>query len=72
MDKWEFQPIGVVHSPHKYRFETPRQGAFSGSDGEIELYSPYAGDAITDLAGFERIWVIFCFYRTVIIFIDVR
>lgn len=62
MDKWEFQPIGVVHSPHKYRFETPRQGAFSGSDGEIELFSAFGGDAIADLAGFERIWVIFCFH----------
>lgn len=62
MEKWEFQPIGVVHSPHKYRFETPRQGAFSVSGGEIELFSCFGGDAIADLAGFERIWVIFCFH----------
>lgn len=62
MDTWEFQPIGVVHSQQKYRFETPRQGAFSGCDGEIELFSNFGGDAIADLAGFERIWVIFCFH----------
>ena len=62
MDKWEFQPIGVVHSAHRYRFETPRQGVFSASGGEIELFSEFAGDAIADLAGFERIWVIFCFH----------
>ncbi|MBE6358425.1 MAG: tRNA (N6-threonylcarbamoyladenosine(37)-N6)-methyltransferase TrmO [Lentisphaerae bacterium] len=59
---FNFKAIGVVHSRSKYRYEEPRQGVFSGSDGEIELYSPYAGDAITDLAGFERIWVIFCFH----------
>lgn len=64
MDKltWEFQPIGVVHTQQKYRFETPRQGAFSGCGGEIELFSAFGGDAIADLAGFDRIWVIFCFH----------
>ncbi|MBR7120939.1 MAG: tRNA (N6-threonylcarbamoyladenosine(37)-N6)-methyltransferase TrmO [Lentisphaeria bacterium] len=59
---FEFKPIGVVHSFQKYRYETPRQGVFSGCDGEIELFSEFAGDAIADLAGFERIWVIFCFH----------
>ena len=60
--RFEFEPIGVVHSEQKYRFETPRQGAFSGCDGEIELFSNYAGDAVSDLAGFGRIWVIFAFH----------
>ena len=59
---FEFKPVGVVHCASKYRFELPRQGVFSGCDGEIELFSSYGGDAIADLAGFERIWVIFCFH----------
>lgn len=64
MDKqrWEFESIGVVHTSQKYRYETPRQGVFSGCDGEIELFRPYGGDAIADLAGFDRIWVLFCFH----------
>ena len=59
---FEFRPIGVVHCTHQYRFEAPRQGIFSSGSGEIEIFAPYAGDAIADLAGFERIWVIFCFH----------
>lgn len=59
---WQFRTIGVVHSGQKYRFETPRQGVFSACDGEIELFPEYGGDAVVDLAGFERIWVIFCFH----------
>ena len=62
MQKIEFQPIGVVRCARKYRYETPRQGAFDGSDGVIELLPAYGGDAVSDLAGFERIWVIFCFH----------
>ncbi len=61
-ENFVFTPVGVVHSFQKYRYETPRQGAFSGCDGEIELFSNYAGDAISDLAGFDRIWVVFCFH----------
>ncbi len=61
-ESFEFRPIGVVHSFQKYRYETPRQGVFSGCDGEIELFSSFAGDAIADLSGFDRIWVIFCFH----------
>jgi tRNA-Thr(GGU) m(6)t(6)A37 methyltransferase TsaA len=59
---FEFRPIGVVHCRRQYRFEAPRQGIFSSGNGEIEIFAPYSGDAIADLAGFERIWVIFCFH----------
>ncbi|MBQ9787642.1 MAG: tRNA (N6-threonylcarbamoyladenosine(37)-N6)-methyltransferase TrmO [Lentisphaeria bacterium] len=61
-EKFEFRQIGVVHSRQQYRFEAPRQGVFASGDGEIEIFSEYAGDAIADLAGFDRIWVIFCFH----------
>lgn len=62
MQKFEFQPIGVVRSAARYRFEAPRQGVFNGGSGVIELLPAYGGDAIADLEGFERIWVIFCFH----------
>lgn len=62
MPKIELQPIGVIRCARKYRYEAPRQGAFDGSDGVIELLPAYGGDAVSDLAGFDRIWVIFCFH----------
>ena len=59
---YTFTPIGVVRCAQKYRFESPRQGVFGFQDGKIELLPAYGGDAIADLAGFSRIWVIFCFH----------
>ena len=59
---FEFHPIGFVRSCGKYRFEAPRQGVFNGIDGVVELLPEYGGDAIADLAGFDRIWIIFCFH----------
>lgn len=62
MDEIRFTPIGVVRTEARYRFEQPRQGAFGAAAGTIELLPPYGGDAVADLAGFARIWVIFCFH----------
>ncbi len=62
MQKIEFSPIGVVKCDARYRFEAPRQGVFNGGSGVIELLPAYGGDALADLAGFDRIWVIFCFH----------
>ena len=58
-----FKPIGVMRTGSKYKFEAPRQGVFSGSGGCIELLPPYRGEAVADLNGFDRIWVIFCFHH---------
>ena len=62
MESIVLTPIGVVRTGAKYRFEQPRQAAFSEADGMIELLPAYGGDAVADLAGFDRIWVIFCFH----------
>ena len=35
--KFEFEPVGVFSCPRKYRFETPRQGAFADNSGVIVL-----------------------------------
>jgi len=55
------QPIGIVHSPYKERFATPRQPTqHAGVSGRIELYSGRNLDqAIQDLESFSHIWVIY-------------
>ena len=60
---YTFEPIGVVRCGGQYKFEAPRQGVFSTSQAVIELESCFSGDAVADLNGFERIWVIFVFDR---------
>ena len=64
-NEYIFKPIGTVRTAGKYRFEAPRQGVFSTADGVLELLPEYGGDAIADLAGFDRIWLIFCFHLNV-------
>jgi tRNA-Thr(GGU) m(6)t(6)A37 methyltransferase TsaA len=57
------QPIGFVHSPFVEKAEAPRQATVgSGVAGTIEILPLYR-DALSDLEGFERIWVIFWFDR---------
>ncbi len=58
-----FEPIGLVHSPFSEQRGTPIQPACAeGSEGTIEIYPKYA-PAVADLAGFDRIWVIFLLHR---------
>ncbi|MBR2364926.1 MAG: tRNA (N6-threonylcarbamoyladenosine(37)-N6)-methyltransferase TrmO [Lentisphaeria bacterium] len=59
-----FKAIGYVRTSSRYRYEMPRQAAFSGVPAFIEWAKGeqrYA-EAAKDLAGFDRIWVIFCFH----------
>lgn len=59
------EPIGTFLSGASYKYEVPRQGVFSGGrQGKIELL-PHKGfeEALRDLQGFERIWVIFLFHK---------
>ena len=59
----EFKPIGLYRCPQTYRYEAPRQGVFSGNEGVVEL-NGNAGfeDALRDLPGFSRIWILFEFH----------
>lgn len=62
-DSFSFTPIGVVRSSGKFRFEAARQGVFSRNSGRIELLPGFNYEqALADLAGFERIWVVFVFH----------
>ncbi len=65
-----FRPIGVVHSPYTERFGTPRQPPITEQvlgdqtqAGVIELHRGHNFEqALRDLDGFERIWVLFVFH----------
>ncbi|NJL09715.1 MAG: tRNA (N6-threonylcarbamoyladenosine(37)-N6)-methyltransferase TrmO [Calothrix sp. SM1_7_51] len=60
------RPIGVVHSPYKERHGTPRQSEIQSAPSyyqparaRIELFSDIVPkEALKDIDGFERIWVI--------------
>lgn len=55
--------IGHVRSPFTEKADAPRQGVL-GAEATIELGGfPDIEHALEDLAGFERIWVIFVFDR---------
>lgn len=55
------RPVGVVHSPYRNHFDTPRQpGTAPPRDGWIVLRRGLQNLA-RDLRGFERIWVLFEF-----------
>lgn len=55
--------IGVVHSPFKAAAGTPVQPFCAGdAEGVIEVFDSYL-DALRDLEGFQRIWVLFWCHR---------
>jgi tRNA-Thr(GGU) m(6)t(6)A37 methyltransferase TsaA len=60
-----FSPIGVVRTPFPDRVSAPRQPAAArGVQGTIELLPGRDFEhALSDLEGWDRIWVIFCFDR---------
>jgi tRNA-Thr(GGU) m(6)t(6)A37 methyltransferase TsaA len=60
------KPIGVVHSPFRERMEAPRQpSAGRGETGTLELFAHSAFEhALSDLASFRFIWVLFWFHQS--------
>jgi tRNA-Thr(GGU) m(6)t(6)A37 methyltransferase TsaA len=58
-----FQPIGIIHSPHKKREETPIQPVYAqGIEGSIELFERYT-DGLRDLDGFSHIHLLYHFHQ---------
>jgi tRNA-Thr(GGU) m(6)t(6)A37 methyltransferase TsaA len=57
-------PIGVIRTPFKDRADAPQQpGAGSGVEGVITLYpGKNYEQALDDLAGFDRIWILAWFH----------
>ncbi len=68
MDTLTLRPIGVIRTPYTDRYRAPRQPgvAAEGREGVIELVAGMnLEQAVADLAGFERVWVIVWFHRNV-------
>lgn len=63
-DEILIKPIGILHSELRYRYETPRQGILAGKMiSFIQLNSNCNFEqAVKDLDGFERIWIIYQFH----------
>jgi tRNA-Thr(GGU) m(6)t(6)A37 methyltransferase TsaA len=66
-----FSPIAFVRSPYARRIDAPHQstvvaGTESGTLAEatIEFTEGFPTTAFRDLAGFERIWLVFVFHRS--------
>ena len=57
-------PIGFLQSYLKQRYETPRQGILAKDSKAIIMLNPKSNfeQAVKDLEGFERIWVIYQFH----------
>ena len=63
MSEMKLQAIGVIHSPFTQAKGTPIQPKFAeGSAGTVEVFEPFA-EALSDLEGFERIWLLYWFDR---------
>ena len=56
-------PIGIIHSPFRQATGTPVQPRAAKSvEGAVEVFEEYAA-GLKDLAGFERIWLLYWFDR---------
>ena len=57
-------PIGFLQSDLKQRYETPRQGVLAKGSSAVIHLNPKQNyeQAVKDLEGFERIWVIYQFH----------
>lgn len=59
----EVRAIGTIHSPFQNASGVPIQPAFAGeAEGTVEVFPEYE-EALADLAGFERIWLLYWFDR---------
>lgn len=56
--------LAEVRNPARYRYEKPRQAEFSNDGGaRVEFYSgAHFETALADLAGFDRVWLLFVFH----------
>ena len=65
------QPIAFVHSPYARRIDAPHQSTvvagtatLAAAAATIQFVEGFAETAYRDLAGFERIWLVFVFHRS--------
>ena len=59
-----FTPIGQFYSDARYTYDVPRQGVLAGDNvGVVRLEAQYH-EALAEISGFERLWLLFLFDRT--------
>lgn len=66
--KFEFKPIGIIHSPFKKKedIDTQKFANHQGFDsvrGELEIFKEY-GDGLKDVEGFSHLILIFAFHKS--------
>jgi tRNA-Thr(GGU) m(6)t(6)A37 methyltransferase TsaA len=60
----EFQPIGLIHTPHTKSGEAPIQPSRArGIRGTVEIYDDYV-EALADLEGFSHIILLYHFHQS--------
>lgn len=63
MHTFNFQPIGIVHSPYREKFAIPRQPGLVDVLSRVELLPPYnRAEAVRGLEAFSHIWLSFVFH----------
>ena len=64
--KFEFQPIGIIHSCFPEKFGIPRQpGLVKEAHATLELLPPYdRHEALEGLEDFSHLWLLFVFHAT--------
>lgn len=56
-------PIGIIHTPFTESGGTPIQPKMAdGTEGTVEIFDEYS-PGLTDIDGFERIWLLYWFDR---------
>lgn len=65
------QPIAFVRSPYAHRIDAPHQSTViagtetqAAAEAIVEFVEGLPAAAFRDLAGFERIWLVFVFHRS--------
>ncbi len=65
-EKLILRPIGIIHTPYDDKYRAPRQpGAMNETTEAVISLFPHRNyeQALQDIQGFERIWILFWFHK---------
>lgn len=63
MNELQVHPIGIIHSPHRSAVGAPIQPVYARQfEGTVVVDASYT-DALDDVDGFDRVWIIYWFDR---------
>jgi tRNA-Thr(GGU) m(6)t(6)A37 methyltransferase TsaA len=61
--EFNMRPIGVIHSPHTEKSQTPIQPSRSQAPGSVEIYPEFA-EGLQGLEGFSHIIILYIFHQS--------